>query len=121
MKKKKFLKNCLNFCLVSIIPFQKYPNFLRICSLFGKNLPNFASPDLKLHNQYCHDSGLGHLRALAHGCGQVSTADPSSQSVGQPATLQLISNFHKRKHRDNKKYISFKKIVLLGTILVNHA
>ena len=29
-----------------------------------------------VHNQYCHDNGLGHLRALAHGCGRVSTADP---------------------------------------------
>ena len=54
--------------------FQKYPNFLKICSIFNKNLPNFAPSNLKLHNQYCH--GLGRLPTLAHGCGPVSTADP---------------------------------------------
>ena len=88
MKKKMFLENWLHFCLVGKTPFQKYPNFLKICSIFNKNLPNFASPNLKLHNQYSHDNDLSQLRALAYGCGRVSTADP--KPGGRPTSYLAV-------------------------------
>ena len=41
-------------------------SFLWICSLLGENLSNFVSPDLKLHNPYCHTNIaiIGNLKIL---------------------------------------------------------
>ena len=35
--------------------FPKFNNFLWVCWFLGKNLSNFVSLDLKLHNCYCHN------------------------------------------------------------------
>ena len=43
-----FIKNRPNFCQLGIIPFQKVTKFLLI-----------RDPNLKLHNQYCHNEGHG--------------------------------------------------------------
>ena len=37
-----------------LVQFSKYNDFLCVCWFLGKNLSNFVSPDLKLHNMYCH-------------------------------------------------------------------
>ena len=88
MKKKMFLKNWLNFYFVGITPLQKYPNLIRICSLFVKNLPNFASSNLKLHNQYCHDNGLGLLwHTVAGGFQQLTL---TQLAVGGPASYLAV-------------------------------
>ena len=41
-----------------LIQFSKFNNYLWVCSFLGKNLPNFLPPVWKLHNPYCHSSGL---------------------------------------------------------------
>ena len=46
-----------NLCQLSITPFQKCKENLRICSILGKNPLNFLPPNLKFHNQYCHNLG----------------------------------------------------------------
>ena len=43
-----FLKWC------PILQFSKFNNYLWVCWFLGKNISNFVSPDLKLHNLYCH-------------------------------------------------------------------
>ena len=35
----------------------KFNNFLWVCWFYGKNLYDFVSPDLKLHNRYCRNNG----------------------------------------------------------------
>ena len=62
-KNTKFAIEGQNFFISSslaIITFQKESPSkdikfsLEACLFFGRNLPNFVSPSLKLNNQYCH-------------------------------------------------------------------
>ena len=53
------------FVCFILFHFRKSQSFLLLCLIFGNKstLPNFASPNVKLHKQYCHisyrDAGLG--------------------------------------------------------------
>ena len=59
-KRKKvrqfFMSNCCIFCFCKSIlyKFSKFNNILWGCRFCSKNLSNFVSLDLKLHNWYCH-------------------------------------------------------------------
>ena len=59
----------------------EFNNFLLVCRFLGKNLSNFISPDLKLHNRYCHNE---------------------NGSKGVPCTMSLYT-FHRKilLHFDN--------------------
>ena len=49
------LKWCPIFDSSPLHQFSKFKNFRWVCLFLGKNLSNFASPDLRLHNRYCHN------------------------------------------------------------------
>ena len=56
--KTKFSSDLLSkkhFHRSAIFNSKNHRNLLWIYPLLFKNLPNFVSPNLKLHNQYCHD------------------------------------------------------------------
>ena len=97
MKKKMFIENGPNFCLVGITPFEKYPIFFRICLLLARNLPNF----LRTRNSTTNIAMIMALVTCAHShmvAGGFQQLTPN-QGVGQPATLQLISNFRKKQSK----------------------
>ena len=48
------LKWCSIFESSPLNQFSKFNNFLWVCWFLSKNLSNFVSPDLKIHNRYCH-------------------------------------------------------------------
>ena len=48
--------------------FSKFNNFLWVCWFLGNNLLNFVSPDLKLHNRYCHTFAF-FCQIVVHGIG----------------------------------------------------
>ena len=61
-----------HFSMLKIIPFLEESSFrfkrdwsfIWKCSLLGKNLSNFASLNLKLHNRYCHSQQLGQFNSV---------------------------------------------------------
>ena len=62
------LKWCPIFDSSPVHQFSKFNNFLWACWFLGKNISNFVSLDLKLHNRYCHNDAVAKGQLISEWC-----------------------------------------------------